>query len=90
MNCRFKVFMVFVFMAFSNGEESLEVCKQKLTEERELYKNDKARLKLHLQKTRHNVRVYQRMVQVMVDISTTWSFFTPKIKLNDMTHMAHI
>ena len=66
MNCRFKVFMVFVFMSFSNGEESLEVCKQKLTEERELHKNDKARLKLHLQKTRHNVRVYQRMVQVMV------------------------
>ena len=83
-----KIFMVFCFLSASNGDVStcdkncltknLEICNQKLAKERELHKNDKTRvtrLKLHLKNTRHNIRVYQRMVQVMVKISVTWTFY---------------
>lgn len=49
-------------------KSDLSLCKEKLTEEQKLHRNDKSRLKLHLKNTRHNIQVYKRMVQVMVKI----------------------
>ena len=65
------ILLIFTMTCFSNGlniNEELQICNQKLIKEQNLHKSDKARLKLHLKNTRHNIRVYQRMLQETVII----------------------
>jgi len=60
------IFLIFTVTCFSKGlniNEEVQICKQKLIKEQNLHKSDKARLKLHLKNTRHNIRVYQRMLK---------------------------
>ena len=51
-------------------KKDLQMCKQKLTQEQTLHKDDKSRLKIHLKNTRHNNQVYQRMLKVRIKILT--------------------
>ena len=65
------ILLIFTMTCFSKGlniNEELQICKQKLIKEQNLHKSDKARLKLHLKNTRHNIRVYQRMLQESIII----------------------
>ena len=67
----FMLLLIFHMTCFSDGlvdNQELQICKQKLVKERNLHKSDKSRLKQHLKNTRHNIRVYQRMLQETVRI----------------------
>ena len=76
----FQILFIFAIGGHSGSQHSdndvaifkrdLQMCKQKLTQEQTLHKDDKSRLKIHLKNTRHNNQVYQRMLKVRIKILT--------------------
>ena len=53
-------------------KKDLQMCKEKLSQEQKLHKQEKTRLKIHLKNTRYNNQVYQRMIKVRIKFLTQY------------------